>query len=58
MELVTSLDLNNFLLAFIRFVNLRGAVDTFYSDNASTFRAASDKLPKLLGSSEFVNSLR
>ena len=57
-ELVTSLDLNSFLLAFTRFVILRGAVDTFYSDNASTFRAASDKLPKLLGSSEFVNSLR
>ena len=57
-ELVTSLDLNSFLLALTRFVNLRGAVDTFYSDNASTFRAASDKLPKLLGSSEFVNSLR
>ena len=57
-ELVTSLDLNSFLLALTRFVNLRGAVDTFYSDNASTFRTASDKLPKLLGSSEFVNSLR
>ena len=56
-ELVTSLDLNSFLLAFTRFVNLRRAVDTFYSDNASTFRAASDKLPKLLGSSEFFNSL-
>ena len=57
-ELVTSLDLNSFLLAFTCFVNLRGAVDTFNSDNASTFRAASDKLPKLLGSFEFVNSLR
>ena len=40
-ELVTSLDLNNFLLAFTRFTNLRGAVDTIYSDNASTFCAAS-----------------
>ena len=46
------------LLAFTRFVNLRRAVDTFYWDNVSTFRAASDKLPKLLGCSEFVNSLR
>ena len=27
-ELLTSLDLNSFLLAFTRFVNLRGAVDT------------------------------
>ena len=57
-ELVTSLDLNSFLLAFTRFNNLRGAVDTFYSNNASTFRAASVKLSKLLGSSKFVNSLR
>jgi len=57
-ELVISLDLNNFLLVFTLFVNLRGAVDTFYSDNAVTFRAASDKLPKLLGSTEFRNSLR
>jgi len=64
---VTSLDLNNFLLAFTR--ELRGAVDTFYSDNSVTFRAASDKLPvtfraasdklqKLLESTEFRNLLR
>ena len=57
-ELVTSLDLDNFLLAFTCFTNLRGAVDTIYSDNASTFRAAAENLPKLLGSTEFCNSLR
>ena len=57
-ELVTSLDLNNFLLAFTRFTNLRGAVDTIYSDNASTFCAASDHLPKLLSSTEFHNAMR
>ena len=57
-EVVTSLDLNSFLLAFSRFTNLRGAVDTFYSDNGSTFCAASVKLPDLLGSTEFVNALR
>ena len=33
------------------------AVDSFYLDSASTFCIASDKLPKLLGSSEFVNVL-
>ena len=55
-ELVTSLDLDSFLLAFSRFTNLRRAVDTIYSDNASTFRAASDKLPVLLGSKGFYNS--
>ena len=57
-ELVTSLDLDSFLLTFSRFTNLRGAVDTIYSDNASTFRAASDELPALLGSTRFHNSLR
>ena len=33
-ELVTSLDLNSFLLAFSHFTNLCGAVDTIFSDNA------------------------
>ena len=58
METVTSLDLDSFLLAFSRFTNLRGAVDTVYSDNGSTFKAAADKLPALLGSTELHNSLR
>ena len=49
-EIVTRLDLNSFLLAFSRFTNLRGAVDTFFSDNGSTFCAASEKLPDLLSS--------
>ena len=56
-ELVTGLDLNNFFLAFSRFVNLRGAVDTMYSDNGSTFHAAASVLPSLLSSTEFHNSL-
>ena len=43
-ELVTSLSLDSFLLAFTRFTNLRGAVDTIYSDNTSTFRVAADKI--------------
>ena len=58
MELVTSLDLNNFLMAFTRFTNLRGSMDTVYSDNGSTFWAAADQLPKMLGSNEFQNCLR
>ena len=57
-ELVTSLDLNSFLMAFSRFVNLRGSVDTVFSDNGSTFCAASEQLPKLLKSTEFHNALR
>ena len=54
----TGLDLNNFLLAFSRFTNLRGHVETIYSDNGSTFCAAADVLPKLLDSPEFINSTR
>ena len=38
-EIVTGLDLNNFVLAFLRFTNLRGEVDTIYSDNGSTTSA-------------------
>ena len=34
-ELVTSLSLDDFLLAFNRFTDLRGQVNTIYSDNAS-----------------------
>ena len=55
-EIVTSLDLNSFLLAFSRFTNLRGAVDTMYSDNGSTFVAAADILPTLLSLTDFHNS--
>ena len=57
-EVVTSLDLNSFLSAFARFTNLRGSVDTMYSDNGSTFCAAADKLPSLLSSPEINSSLR
>ena len=57
-EVVASLDLNSFVLAFSRFINSRGPVDTIYSDNGSTFRAASDCLPGLLGSTEFQNAMR
>ena len=56
-EVVTSLDLDSFLLAFSRFTNLRGAVDTIYSDNGFTFHAASERLPDLLDSIDFHNSL-
>ena len=52
-ELVTSLNLDSFLLAFTRFTNLRGSVDTMFPDNASTFKAAADLLPQLLNSNEF-----
>ena len=57
-EIITGLDLNCCLLAFSRFTNLRESVETIYSDNGSTFCAAADTLPNLLGSCEFTNSLR
>ena len=56
-ELVTSLGVTSFLLAFPRFTNLRGAVDTVFSDNDSTFCAEAEHLPSLLTSTEFHNSL-
>ena len=49
-ELVTALSLDEFLLAFTRFVDIRGQVDTIYSDNGSTFQAGSRKLPELIES--------
>ena len=58
MEIVTSLDLDSFLLVFSCFTNLREAVESVYSDNGSTFKAAADKLPTLLGSTELHNPLR
>ena len=57
-EIVISLDLNEFLLAFSLFTNFRGAVYTVYSNNGSTFYAAADRLSFLLGSMEFCNSRR
>ena len=57
-KLVTSLDLKSFLMAFSRFTNLRGSVDTIFSDNGSTLIAASNQLSELLGSTEFHNGLR
>ena len=57
-EIVTGMDLNNCILAFSRFINLRGPVDTFFSDNGKTFCAAEKQLPLIIGSTEFHNSLR
>ena len=49
-EIVTYLDLNSFILAFSRFIDLRGPVRSLYSDNGSTFKAAAHVLPELLQS--------
>ena len=57
-ELVTSLSLSESLLAFTWFVDLRGHINKVLSDNGSTFQAASKKLPELIESREFQNSLR
>ena len=52
-KIAASLDLDIFLLT-----NLRGVVDTVFSDNHSTFKTVPDKLPALLGSTEHRNSTR
>ena len=57
-EIVTSLSLKDFLLAFSRFNDVRGNVEVIYSDNGSTFQAACKELPRLLRSSELKNALR
>ena len=57
-EMVVSLSLDEFLLAFTRFMDLRGPVSNLYSDNGSTFQAAAKKLPELVESPAFLNSLR
>ena len=57
-ELVTSLSLSEFVLAFNRFSDLRGPVSKIYSDNVSTFQAASKSLPSLLKSTGLKTSLR
>ena len=45
------------MLAFSRFINLRGPVDTFFSDNGKSFCAAEKQLPLLLDATKFHNSL-
>ena len=57
-ELVTSLSLSEFVPAFNRFSDLRGPVSKIYSDNATTFQAASKSLPSLLNSTGLKTSLR
>ena len=57
-EIVNSLSLKDFVLAFSRFNDVRGGVEVIYSDNGSTFQAAAKTLPALLKTPELRNSLR
>ena len=57
-EIVTSLSLKDFLLAFSRFNDLRGKVDVVFSDNGSTFQAAAKNLSALLSCPELKTCLR
>ena len=50
MEIVISLALKDFLIAFSRFNHVHGKVDVVYSDNGSTFQAASKTIPDLFKS--------
>ena len=52
------IDLNNFILAFSRFISLRALADTFFSDNGKPFCTAEKQLPLLLDLTEFHNSSR
>lgn len=49
LELVSSLSLEDFMLAFRRFCSRRGVPSVIYSDNAKTFKAASSLLYKIYG---------
>ena len=57
-EVVTSLSLKDLLLAFSRFNDVRGKVEVIFSENGSSFQAASKALPDLLKSPELRNLLR
>ena len=57
-ELVTSLDLSNFIMAFSRFVDLRGSVSSMYSNNGTTFKAAAHVLPELLEADKLQSFFR
>ena len=57
-EIVTSLTLKDFLLAFSRFNDVRGKVEVIYLDNGTTFQAAAKSLPKLLHTTELRNASR
>ncbi|GBM17523.1 hypothetical protein AVEN_198026-1 [Araneus ventricosus] len=47
LELVPSMNTEQFLLAFRRFISRRGLCSTIYSDNAKTFKCADVELKKL-----------
>ena len=49
LELVQSLSLEDFMLAFRKFCARRGVPNTIYSDNAMTFKGAQTLLQKLFG---------
>ena len=51
-EVVTSLDLNSFIIAVSHFIDLRRPVRSLYSANGLTLKAAEHDLPELLKSQE------
>ena len=52
LELVPNLHANSFLLAFRRFTSIRGLPSTLLSDNAKTFKSASNEVRNIVGSRE------
>ena len=57
MELVKKLNVTSFLLAFRRFASRRGLPATLISDNAKTFKAASNEIMKIKRSTEVLDHL-
>ena len=54
-ELMPDLNVNSFVLAFIRFSNLYGIPTHLYSDNAKTFLAGGDILEQVVKSNQFLS---
>ena len=58
LELLKSMNLEQFLLAFIRFCNRFGIPSVVYSDNAKTFLAGSSVLSNIIESDEFSSQFK
>ena len=58
LETLSSMGVDDFLLAFVRFTNIYGIPDEVYSDNAKTFISGASLLSDLITSSDFEQRFR
>ena len=56
-ELITNVNLNNFLLSFFHFTNFRWAVDTMFFDDGFASKVSTTQVYKLLNLPVPTNSL-